>query len=279
VPDEQARVAALRAGAIGGATLSVDVARTRERQRPRRPEGAERRVPRAADDPQAGRANRGRPARAARGQHAINAPTSSAGHSGEGEYSGHVPPGYGPWPLTDAELKQKYEKFDLVKAKKLMADAGLSKGFSVTMTTFAQQDYPQISAVVQSQLKRINIDVNIVAQEGGTFAANNGAGGSTGISPAAARRRLLAEFHPAAPVYKIWYRVQKRQGVARDRRPDPARPRQAPPDLQGGTERLLLNPVQIRSSRSSTRSCASASRACTAFNDFNTGLRTVWLNR
>ena len=54
--DEQARVAALRAGAIDGATLSVEVARSlRNRPRPDRAEGAERRVPRAADDDQAGR--------------------------------------------------------------------------------------------------------------------------------------------------------------------------------------------------------------------------------
>ena len=75
LPDEQARVAALRAGAIDGATLSVDVARVaRERQRPRRPEGAERRVPRAADDDQAGRDQAvARPARAAQAvNHAIN---------------------------------------------------------------------------------------------------------------------------------------------------------------------------------------------------------------
>ena len=54
--DEQARVAALRAGAIDGATLSVEVAAVAGQQpRPDRAEGAERRVPRAADDDQAGR--------------------------------------------------------------------------------------------------------------------------------------------------------------------------------------------------------------------------------
>ena len=54
--DEQARVAALRAGAIDGATLSVEVARSLANNSDlTRPEGAERRVPRAADDDQAGR--------------------------------------------------------------------------------------------------------------------------------------------------------------------------------------------------------------------------------
>ena len=68
--DEQARVAALRAGAIDGATLSVDVARSfAQRPERHRPEGAERGVPRAADDDQAGREQAvARPARAPRGQ-------------------------------------------------------------------------------------------------------------------------------------------------------------------------------------------------------------------
>ena len=120
-----------------------------------------------------------------------------------------MPPGYGPWPLTDAELKQKYLKFDLPTAKKLMADAGFAKGFSVTMTTFASRDYPQVSAVVQSHLKAINVDVNIVAQEAGTFAANNGAGkfdwDLTGRGMRGDVDGYVAEFHPAAPVFKIWY--------------------------------------------------------------------------
>ena len=66
--DEQARVAALRAGAIDGATLSVEVAPDAGQQpRSDRVEGAERCVPRAADDDQEGRgqavAQEGRAAR------------------------------------------------------------------------------------------------------------------------------------------------------------------------------------------------------------------------
>ena len=61
--------------------------------------------------------------------HAINrADIIRRVYSGEAEYSGHVPPGYGPWPLSDKELREKYEKFDLPMAKKLMADAGESQG-------------------------------------------------------------------------------------------------------------------------------------------------------
>ena len=44
----------------------------------------------------------------------------------------------------------------------------------------------------------------------------------------------VAEFHPAAPVFNIWYPEYRNVPAWRDRqRSDPARPRQAPPDLPG----------------------------------------------
>ena len=132
--DEQARVAALRAGAIDGATLSVDVARSlkgdsnlqvlsnlnaafRELQMTLKP-------------------GRNEPWADPRVRQAVNFAINRQQiiqnvYSGEAAYTSYVPPGYGPWPLTDAQLKQKYAKFDLPTAKKLMADAGMSKGFSV----------------------------------------------------------------------------------------------------------------------------------------------------
>ena len=240
--DEQARVAALRAGAIDGATLSVDVARSLRNVSGLRvlsgPNAAFRElqmtIKRGEDKPWHKQAVR------LAVMHAINrADIIRRVYSGEAEYSGHVPPGYGPWPLSDSELRKKYEKFDLPLAKRLMAGAGYSRGFSVTMTTFALQDYPLISAVVQSQLKAINIDVEIVAQEAGTFAAANGLGtfdwDLTGRGMRGDVDGYVAEFHPAAPVFKIWYpEYQERQGVAGDRqRPDPARSREADPDLPG----------------------------------------------
>ena len=81
VPDEQARVAALRAGAIDGATLSVDVARSlTSDSRPRRPEGPERRVPRAADHDQAASTKPWHDKRVRQAvNHAINRQTSSRG--------------------------------------------------------------------------------------------------------------------------------------------------------------------------------------------------------
>ena len=241
--DEQARVAALRAGAIDGATLSVEVARSLANNSHltvlKGPNAAFRElqmtIKRGEDKPWHKKGVR------LAVNHAINrADIIRRVYSGEAEYSGHVPPGYGPWPLTDSELKTKYEKFDLPMAKKLMADAGESRGFKVTMTTFALQDYPLVAAVVQSQLRAINIDVEIVAQEAGTFAANNGRGtlrlGSHRPRHARRRRRLRGRVPPGrARLQHLVPGVPEPQGVAGDRqRPDPARPRQAGADLQGG---------------------------------------------
>ena len=289
LPDEQARVANLRAGAIDGATLSVDVARSlagdsnltvlkgpnaafRELQMTLKPGETkpwdDQRVRLAVN-------------------HAINrADIIRRVYSGEGEYSGHVPPGYGPWPLPDAELKEKWLKFDLPAARKLMADAGLAKGFSVTMTTFAQQDYPQISAVVQSQLKQINIDVNIVAQEGGTFAANNGAGrfdwDLTGRGMRGDVDGYVAEFHPAAPVFKIWYpeyrNVKAWRGIGNGRiQLDPDK---RLPIYQAAQRELLANPVQIPLVAIKKYQVVRkrVQNMYVAFSDFNSGLRNVWLS-
>jgi peptide/nickel transport system substrate-binding protein len=287
--DEQARVAALRAGAIDGATLSVDVARSLAGNNALRvlrgPNAAFRElqmtVKRGENKPWHNQRVR------LAVMHAINrTDIIRRVYSGEAEYSGFVPPGYGPWPLSDSELRQRYEKFDLPRARQLMRDAGFARGFEVTMTTFALQDYPLISAVVKSHLSRINIDVNIVAQEAGTFAANNGRGtfewDLTGRGMRGDVDGYLAEFHPAAPVFNIWYpeyrNVRAWRGIGNGRiQLDPAK---RVPIYKDAQRALMLNPVQIplvaikkyQVVRRRVRNMY------VAFSDFNTGLRNVWLD-
>jgi peptide/nickel transport system substrate-binding protein len=287
--DEQARVAALRAGAIDGATLSVDVARSLRNVSGLTvlsgPNAAFRElqmtIKRGENKPWHDQRVR------LAVMHAIDRnDIIKRVYSGEAEYSGHVPPGYGPWPLSDKDLREKYEKFDLPMAKKLMADAGFAKGFSVRMTTFALQDYPLISAVVQSQLKKINIDVEIVAQEAGTFAAANGLGtfdwDLTGRGMRGDVDGYVAEFHPAAPVFKIWYpeyrAVKAWRGIGNGRiQLDPAK---RLPIYQAAQRELLLNPVQIPlvAIRKYQVVRKRVKNMYVAFSDFNTGLRNVWLD-
>jgi peptide/nickel transport system substrate-binding protein len=288
--DEQARVAALRAGAIDGATLSVEVARSLVGNSALRvlrgPNAAFRELQMTM------KKGESKPWHDQRVRLAVNHAINRADiirrvYSGEAEYSGFVPPGYGSWPLKDSELRQKYLKFDLPMARRLMRDAGFARGFSVTMTTFSGQDYPQISAVVQSHLRQINIDVKIEAQEAGTFAANNGRGtfdwDLTGRGMRGDVDGYVAEFHPAAPVFNIWYptyrNVRAWRGIGNGR--IELDPEKRLPIYQDAQRALLLNPVQIplvaikKYQVVRTR----VQNMYVAFSDFNTGLRTVWLSR
>ena len=162
-----------------------------------------------------------------------------------------------------------------------MRDAGQSRGFEVTMTTFALQDYPLISAVVQSQLKQINIDVNIVAQEAGTFAAANGQGtfdwDLTGRGMRGDVDGYVAEFHPAAPVFNIWYpeynNVPAWRGIGNGR--IQLDPEKRLPIYQAAQRALLLNPVQIPLVAIKKYQVIRnrVENMYVAFSDFNTGLR------
>lgn len=213
LPDEQARIAALRAGAIDGATLSADGARQfrgnsnfrvlsnytaafRELQMTYKPGDRkpwhDKRVRQAVN-------------------HALNRQEIiNRVYSGNGEYSGHVPPGYGPWPLPVKELRERWLKHDLARARTLMRQAGYANGFEVTMSTFSTPlDFQQVAAVIKAQLDRIGINVRIEAQEPGTFAANNGRGNFEWDLTARGMRGdvdgYLAEFNPSASIYGVWY--------------------------------------------------------------------------
>jgi len=208
-------------------------------------------------------------------------------YGGNGKYSGHVPPGYGDWPLTEAELKTKYLKYDLPKAKALMKDAGHSSGFSVNLSTFSTPlDFQQVAAVIKSQLKAINIDVNIVAQETGTFATNNGKGAFDWDVTARGMRGdvdgYLAEYNPSAAIYKIWYPEYKDVKLWRDIGNgritlDPAKRLPLYKDAQ---QRIMVGLPQI-SLVQVTKYQVVRKRVqgmYVAFSDFNTGLRDdVWL--
>jgi peptide/nickel transport system substrate-binding protein len=291
LPDEQARIAALRAGAIDGATVSSDSAAAlrndsdlvvlkggtaafRELQITLKP-------------------GETKPYDDVRVRQAVNFAINRQAiidtvYGGNGAYSGHVPPGYGQWPLSQAELKQKYLKYDLPKAKKLMADAGMAKGFSVKLSTFSTPlDFQQVASVIKSQLKAINIDVEIVAQEPGTFAAKNGVGDFEWDLTARGMRGdvdgYMAEFNPSAPIYRIWYPEWKNQRVWRDVGNgritlDPAKRMPLYKDAQ---QRLLndLPQVPLVQVQKFQVVRKRVQGMYVAFDDFNTGLRnTVWLS-
>jgi peptide/nickel transport system substrate-binding protein len=290
LPDEQARIAALRAGAIDGATVSSDGANAL------RSDGnlvVLKGGTAAFRELQLTIKGDPKPWHDVRVRQAVNFAINRQAiidtvYNGNGNYSGIVPPGYGPWPLTQAELKTKYQKFDLAKAKALMAAAGQSKGFSVKLSTFSTPlDFQQVASVIKSQLKAINIDVEIVAQEPGTFAANNGTGNFEWDLTARGMRGdvdgYLGEYNPSNTIYQRWYPLYKNVKVWRaigngKITLDPAKRspiyKQAQILLQNDLPQIGLvqvNKYQVVNKR--------VQGMYVAFDDFNTGLRnTVWLS-
>ena len=167
-----------------------------------------------------------------------------------------------------------------------MADAGLARGFSVTMTTFALQDYPLISAVIQSQLSRSTSTSTSSPRRRARSPPTTAAGPSTGISPAAACAATSTATWPSStrprPPTRPGTRSTRTQGVEADRqRPDPARPEQAAADLQGGAAGAADEPGADPARRDLEvpgRSATRVKNMYVAFSDFNTGLRNVWLS-
>jgi peptide/nickel transport system substrate-binding protein len=287
--DEQARVAALRAGAIDGATLSVDVARSlrgdgglqvlsnlnaafRELQMTLKP-------------------GRNEPWSDPRVRQAVNFAINRQQiiqnvYSGEAAYTSYVPPGYGPWPLSEADLKRKYAKFDLPAAKKLMADAGASKGFSVEMTIVSLQDYPSVAALLVQQMKQINIDLNVKGTEIGTFAAIYNAGTYDWFLNGRGMRGdvdgYVQEFHPASATFKAQtpaYRnlkAWKDIGNGRIQLDEKKRL----PMYKDAQAQLWANPIQMPlvAIRKYQVFNKRVQNMYVAFSDFNTGLRTAWLS-
>ncbi|MEO5633345.1 ABC transporter substrate-binding protein [Gaiella sp.] len=287
--DEQARIAALRAGAIDLATLSVDAARSlrndsslqvisnlnaafRELQMSLKPgknePWADVRVRRAVN-------------------HAINRQQIiNTVYSGEAAFTSFVPPGYGPWPLTPAELKNKYAKYDLPMAKKLMADAGMSKGFSVNMTIVSLQDYPSVAALLVQQMKAINIDVNIKGTEIGTFASIYSAGTYDWFLNGRGMRGdvdgYVQEFHPASSTFRIQTPAYKNlkawKAIGNGRiQLDEAKRK---PMYRTAQQALWDNPIQMPLVAIRKYQVASkrVQNHYVSFSDFNGSLRTVWLS-
>ena len=292
--DEQARIAALRAGAIQGATVSVDSARALRNVRDLR---VMRGLTAAFRELQFTiKEGENKPWHNRRVRQAVNLAINRQElidkvYGGEGQFSGHVPPGYGPWPIPQAELRNRWEKYNLNRARQLMREAGFARGFEVEMTTFSTPlDFPAMAALIQNQLRRININVRVVAQDPATFAANNGRGTFEWDLTARGMRGdvdgYVAEFNPSGPlgrtVYNTWFSGYRNQRmwrlVGNGRITLEQRKRLR---IYQDLNRLLMtellevpliavNKYQVVSSRLRNH--------YVSFNDFNTGLvRAAWL--
>ena len=93
----------------------------------------------------------------------------AAGGDNAGVVVGFVHPNGPPFALPEAELAQ-LTKQDLTEAKKLMTAAGLDAGLNVSLTvTSTDTTAMDVVAVMQQQLAKINVKVNLDPQESATY--------------------------------------------------------------------------------------------------------------
>jgi peptide/nickel transport system substrate-binding protein len=289
LPDEQARVAALRSGAIDGATVSSDTAKTLQNDSSlvvlKGLIPSYRVIQFVLKDPS-------KPWHDKRVRQAVNFAINRQDiidkvYGGDALFSNHIPPGYGDWPLSQDELKSKYEKFDVPTAKQLMSDAGLAKGFAVTLQSIsAPPDYTDAAQVVKEQLKQINIDVTVQPLEIGQFAKNNGAGTFdwqlTGRGMRGDPDGFVHEYRTGTASFKAWFQggwsndtIDKLvdQGLATV---DQAQRH----DIYKQIQTILLDefphvPLLVPSKYQVVRS--RLKNMYVSYTDFNTGLREAWV--
>src|SRR5690606_6759472 len=173
--DEQQRVAALRSNAIDGATFTADVASTLESDDITVLSGLTS-SPRViqlsmVDDV---------PWRDIRVRQAISKVIDRQEiidkvHGGFAQLTGAIPPGYGPWPLSEEEIAEAYT-VDVEGAQALMDEAGYADGFDVVLQAISGGEHVRIAEIVQQAVAQININVTVEPIEIGTFADNIGTG-------------------------------------------------------------------------------------------------------
>lgn len=294
ITDEQARIAALRAGAIDGALVSVDSAKALTDVNGLKVlHGLTAAFREILFTIKAGET---KPWHDQRVRQAMNFAINRQDlinkvYDGKGEYTGHVATGYGPWVIPQSELKSKWEKYDLPMAKKLMADAGLTKGFDIEMKTFSTPlEYLAMAALVQSYLKAININVNIVAQDPATFASTFASGSFEMLLTARGMRGdvdgFVSEFNPSGPFgqtqYDTWftgYRNVPMWRLVGNGRITLDTKKRMP--IYQKLDRLLMTvllEIPLISINKYQAMNSKLQDMYVAFTDFNTGLRSAWLS-
>ena len=161
-PDEQSRLAALRAGAIDGGNFTTDTVQAVKNDKSFALQKGLTSNPHLIHFTIKGD---GKPWNDVRVRQAINKVVNRQDiidkiYNGDAELTPVVASGFGDWPITKDDLANTYYKQDLAGAKKLMADAGFANGFPVTMQTHAtQQDLRQAAEIIAEQVKAIGINV------------------------------------------------------------------------------------------------------------------------
>jgi peptide/nickel transport system substrate-binding protein len=291
LPDESGRVAALRSGEIHGCTVSADTARTLANDADIVILKGLFSAPRVlqftilGDD---------KPWNDVRVRQAISKAINRQQiidnvFGGEAVLSAAVPPGYGDWFISAEELASTWFKQDLDLAKQLMADAGYADGFDITLYSIANHDATQTAEVVQQQLKEININVEVIAEEIGPFAKRVGDGTfdwcSTGRGMRPDVTRYVNDFGaPEAGVAARWFNngdgwkndelIENYQKAlielnSEERHKQIRRIQEI--ILDEAPHVYICQPMKFHAVRKNLKDMY------VGFNDFHPGLRTVWL--
>jgi peptide/nickel transport system substrate-binding protein len=130
-------------------------------------------------------------------------------YAGQAEFTGAIPPGYGPYPLSDDQLRELYT-VDVEGARALMEEAGYADGFSVELQAIsAPREYTQIAEIVREQCAQINIDVTVQPLEIGQFAENIGNGSyqwaSTGRGMRGDPAHFVIDFRSGTALHDVWF--------------------------------------------------------------------------
>jgi peptide/nickel transport system substrate-binding protein len=292
LPDENATLAALRAGQIDGCTVSADTARAIKDPNLIILKGlfsAPRQLQLTIKGD--GKPWNKKPVRQAMNKAINRQEILEKVYGGDGMLSGPVPPGYGDWFIKPEELAANYYKYDLDGAKKLMAEAGFSNGFEITLYSISiPVEYTQIAEIVKEQLKKIGIEVKVVPEEIAPFAKRNGDGTFDFCSTGRGMRHDVSGYineygRPTTGAASIWFNkgdgwknneaikaydqlvveldVAKRKQLAR---------RIQEIALDEYPHFTTVQPFKFHVIRKQVKDMY------VAFNDFHTGLRETWLD-
>ncbi len=290
MPDESARVAALRSGAIDGTDVSGDVARTLRNDPNLTVIKGITSAPRVLQFTIKGDGKPWSDKRVRQAMSmAINRPALiDKVFGGEAELTAAIPPGYGDFSLPKATL-EKYFKYDLEGAKKLLADAGQQAGFAITLNTIPNE-YAAMAEVVKDDLKKVGIDVNIVIEEIGAFARRYNEGDFEWLLNGRGMRNdptgYVNEFgNPNAGQAKLWF--DDGQGWKNDEIIDlykatsvnldqakrvPQIQRIQELELDEAPHVFLAQPYKLTAIRKRVHDMY------VSFTDFRPGLRDIWLD-
>ncbi len=171
-----------------------------------------------------------------------------------------------------------------------MADAGFADGFAITLYAIANHDATQTAEVVQEQLRAINIEVEIISEEIGTFAQRVGEGTfdwcSTGRGMRPDPTRFVNDFGaPDQGVAAKWFNNgdgwsnEELVGLYQEAlvnldsatRHEQIR-RIQEIVLEEAPHIYICQPYKFHAVRNEVKDMY------VAFNDFHTGLRTTWLS-